>query len=215
MFDIDSGKLLIVAVLALIVIGPKELPRVLRQVGQSVGKLRRMASEFQGQFMDAMKEADISDIRKELDELNKTAALDIQFDPVRDIKTELTSAMEPVAITTSENSAVSPLAGFTLPKVDDEEDFGSAGEGFAPVAEASIGEPAAAETIPELLGPVNGHALAPTLKLGKRKILVKRRTSRLNVLQPDTIAQSTGEPFLVRRRAVRAKSSVDESVPSA
>src|ERR1700709_2862606 len=94
MFDFDSGKLLIVAVLALIVIGPKELPRVLRQVGQAVGKMRRMAGEFQGQFMDAMKEADIADIRKELSELNATAALDYNFDPVRDVHTELKKTLD-------------------------------------------------------------------------------------------------------------------------
>src|SRR5579875_2779542 len=120
MFDIDSGKLLIVAVLALIVIGPKELPRVLRQVGQSVGKLRRMAGEFQGQFMDAMKEADLADIRKDLDEINKSAALDVHFDPARDIQTEFTSAMKGSPVTASAE-AVSPAGNYELPPLGGEE----------------------------------------------------------------------------------------------
>ena len=55
MFDIDAGKILVVGVVALLVIGPKDLPRVLRTVGQTVGKMRRMAAEFQNQFAEAIK----------------------------------------------------------------------------------------------------------------------------------------------------------------
>ena len=69
MFDFDASKLIIVGVIALIFIPPKDLPRVLRQAGQLVGKMRRMASEFQGQFMDAMREADMEDLRKEAQKL--------------------------------------------------------------------------------------------------------------------------------------------------
>ena len=54
MFDVSWGKLVIIGVVALIVIGPKELPTVLRTIGQWMGKIRRMAGEFQGQFQDAM-----------------------------------------------------------------------------------------------------------------------------------------------------------------
>ena len=53
MFDFDIGKLMVVGIVALAVIPPKDLPRVMRTVGQVVGKMRRMAAEFQGQFMDA------------------------------------------------------------------------------------------------------------------------------------------------------------------
>ena len=62
MFDFDAGKLIIIGVVALIVIGPKELPRVLRQLGQAYSKMRRMAADFQGQFMEAMREAELDDI---------------------------------------------------------------------------------------------------------------------------------------------------------
>lgn len=216
MFDIDSGKLLIVAVLALIVIGPKELPRVLRQVGQSVGKLRRMAGEFQGQFMDAMKEADIADIRKELDEINKSAALDVHFDPVRDIRTEMTGALDEPVMSTN-----APTAGFELPKsLEDEAEPGGAAAGIAPVAEAETIEPItenapfaedAPSTSPELTD-LNGSAPPLIADRLKRRIAVKRRTSRVNVVQPEAVAQRTGEPLLVRRRTVRMKSRAPESV---
>ena len=66
MFDFDVGKLLVFGIVALAVIPPKDLPRVMRTVGQYVGKMRRMAAEFQGQFMDAMKEADLESVKKEI-----------------------------------------------------------------------------------------------------------------------------------------------------
>ena len=97
MFDFDAGKLLIIGIVALVVIGPKELPRVMRQVGQVVAKLRRMASEFQGQFMDAMKEADLQDVRTEMSKLQSQVGshvdLSTDFDPARDIQRELTQAV--------------------------------------------------------------------------------------------------------------------------
>lgn len=96
MLDFDASKLLIIGVVALVVIGPKDLPRVLRQVGQMVGKLRRMAGEFQGQFMDAMKEADLQDLRDEVAKIKNTASLDVDFHPVRDATAELSKAMEGV-----------------------------------------------------------------------------------------------------------------------
>lgn len=94
MFDIDAGKIIIIGIVALVVIGPKELPRVLRQVGQAVGKMRRMAADFQGQFMDAMKEADVADIRKDLASLTDSARLNVQFDPVADIRRDISSTLE-------------------------------------------------------------------------------------------------------------------------
>src|SRR5215471_14073311 len=67
MFDIGWGEFVVIAVVALIVIGPKELPAVLRAIGQWTAKIRRMASEFQGQFQEAMREAEMADLKKEPD----------------------------------------------------------------------------------------------------------------------------------------------------
>ncbi len=80
MFDFDAGKLIIVGIVAIVCIPSKDLPRVLRQAGQFVGKMRRMASEFQGQFMDAMREADMADLRKEAQKLADSAKVDLKAD---------------------------------------------------------------------------------------------------------------------------------------
>src|SRR5208337_8244 len=102
MFDFDIGKLMVVAIVALAVIPPKDLPRVMRTVGQVVGKMRRMAAEFQGQFMDAMREADLDNVRKELEALNEKAKVDTSFDPAGMIRDEVTKAAAPHDIGTSE-----------------------------------------------------------------------------------------------------------------
>lgn len=80
MFDIGWSELLVIGVVALIAIGPKELPTVLRTVGQWMGKIRRMAAEFQGQFHDAMRELEMADLKKQVDEA--ASGLDTKFDPL-------------------------------------------------------------------------------------------------------------------------------------
>ncbi len=113
MFDIDAGKILVVGVVALLVIGPKDLPRVLRTVGQTVGKMRRMATEFQNQFMEAIKEADLEDVKKEISAINESAKIDSSFDPASLMRQEITTAVEGpreigqsvVDLTSAENAA--------------------------------------------------------------------------------------------------------------
>jgi sec-independent protein translocase protein TatB len=94
MFDIDAGKILVVGVVALLVIGPKDLPRVLRTVGQTVGKMRRMAAEFQNQFADAIKEADLEDVKKEFSAIRDSAAIDTSFDADSLMRDEITNAVQ-------------------------------------------------------------------------------------------------------------------------
>src|SRR3984957_2754306 len=73
MFDIGWSELVLIAVVALIAIGPKELPGVLRMVGQWMGKARKMAAEFQGQFREAMREAEMADLKQSFDEVREAA----------------------------------------------------------------------------------------------------------------------------------------------
>jgi sec-independent protein translocase protein TatB len=69
MFDIAWSELMLIGAVALVVIGPKDLPKAMRTVGQAVGKVRRMASEFQGQFNDAMREAELHDLKKPVEDV--------------------------------------------------------------------------------------------------------------------------------------------------
>ena len=89
MFDIGWSELVVIAVVALIAIGPKELPGVLRTVGTYMGKIRRMASEFQGQFQEAMREAEMADIKKQVDEMTDAAKGLTDFDPMASVRKEV------------------------------------------------------------------------------------------------------------------------------
>jgi sec-independent protein translocase protein TatB len=113
MFDIGWSELVVIAVVALIAIGPKELPAVLRTVGQYMGKIRRMASEFQGQFQEAMREAEMADIKKSVDEMTDAARgvhdSFTNYDPLGDVKKEVDSfTSDPLG--TSAATAASPEA---------------------------------------------------------------------------------------------------------
>jgi len=100
MFDIGWSELVVIAVVALIAIGPKELPGVLRTVGAYMGKIRRMASEFQGQFQEAMREAEMADLKKSVDEMTDVAKGFTDFDPLASVKKEVDSfAADPLATT--------------------------------------------------------------------------------------------------------------------
>jgi sec-independent protein translocase protein TatB len=86
MFDISWSEFLLIGVIALIVIGPKELPGVLRTLGQYTRKVRGMAAEFQSQFQEAMREAEMADLKKSVDDM----ASDLKsFDPLKDVKSDL------------------------------------------------------------------------------------------------------------------------------
>ena len=97
MFDLDISKMILVGIVALAVIPPKDLPRVMRTVGQTIGKMRRMATEFQGQFMDAMREvereADLESVKKEFQAINDQAKIDTSFDPVGMMREDMTKAV--------------------------------------------------------------------------------------------------------------------------
>lgn len=98
MFDFDAGKLIVIGIVALIAIPSKDLPRVLRTLGQATGRMRRMAAEFQGQFMDAMREAEVADLRKEIEETNKSimnsVKLDGAFDPMTEARKQIVDAID-------------------------------------------------------------------------------------------------------------------------
>lgn len=131
MFDIGWSELMLIGVVALIVIGPKELPGVLRTVGRTIAKLRRMAGEFQGQFQDALREAELSEVRKEIGDIAGSASDSVKknfpgmdvLDPLRSIREEIRSTVEsaakPATIAAATTAAAtveaSPPAGASAP----------------------------------------------------------------------------------------------------
>lgn len=98
MLDIGWWELVVVGMIALIVVGPKDLPRVLRMIGKWAGKARAMAREFQGSIDDMVREAGVDDIKKEVDSVAKF-----------DVEKELGDAIDSTG--TPEHSIEPPPAG--------------------------------------------------------------------------------------------------------
>jgi sec-independent protein translocase protein TatB len=148
MFEIGWGELLIIGIVALIAIGPKELPGVLRTLGQWMSKLRRMASEFQSQFQEAMREAELADLKKQVDDMTSQAQSYANFDPVNDVRRELESTQQQIESAMVEK----PAAETASPPVAAQSNAARVG-GEAGVAPGSdVAAPSAAEAEPAPAG---------------------------------------------------------------
>ncbi len=108
--------MLVIGAVALVVIGPKDLPKALRSVGEAVGKVKRMAAEFQGQFNDAMREAELHDLKKQVEDVGGSVktATNVDFNPIQTIRDEIkgsatTPPTAPLSLTT-DAAAASPAA---------------------------------------------------------------------------------------------------------
>jgi sec-independent protein translocase protein TatB len=162
MFDIGWSELVLIGVVALIVIGPKELPGMLRTVGGAIAKIRRMAGDFQSQFNEAMREAELDEARKVVEGVNQSAS----FNPLQTIRDEIQKAVEtpadkpasevkldipdppPIPDLTPEQmqAAFEPVPA--PPAVTETQGGGSVAEAMAPAPEPVVGSPANAETAP-------------------------------------------------------------------
>ncbi|MAP94236.1 MAG: twin-arginine translocase subunit TatB [Ponticaulis sp.] len=78
------SEFLLLAIAALIVVGPKDLPLMMRRIGQWVGQAKRMANEFRGAFDDIARQAELDELRKEIEDLKKNNELE---QAVNDLKT--------------------------------------------------------------------------------------------------------------------------------
>lgn len=81
-FDIGWIEILVIAVMAIVVVGPKDLPKMMRILGQWVAKARGLAREFQKSIDDLVRESELDDLKKEVEELRK-------LNPIEDVKKAL------------------------------------------------------------------------------------------------------------------------------
>lgn len=102
MFEVGWTEMLVIAIVMIVVVGPKDLPGMLRTFGRTVAKLRSMAGDFQKQFNEALKEAELEDVKKSVDalrSLNPTAEIKKQLNPFEkaaaDVRAGLDNVMKP------------------------------------------------------------------------------------------------------------------------
>jgi sec-independent protein translocase protein TatB len=113
MFDIGWQELFLVAILALIVVGPKELPRLMRTVMRGVRKAREMARDLQSGLDEVAREAELDDLKKELETTGDVAKqIESSVDPAgeldRDVQKQLSDAAEDLKESTDPDQPPKP-----------------------------------------------------------------------------------------------------------
>ena len=106
MFDIGWTEMLVVAVVMILVVGPKDLPGMLRTIGKTVGNLRRMAGDFQRQFSDALKEADVDEVQKDI---AKATSFSNPLEDINKSADELMNSMELEDLTKSTSADLNAI----------------------------------------------------------------------------------------------------------
>jgi sec-independent protein translocase protein TatB len=115
MFDFEFSKLLVIGVIALLVIKPKDLPKALHTLGYWVRHARQVAAEFQRSLEQMAREAEIPDVKKELEDAGRSLTADIEqhIDPV-----EIEKALNPLPTDPVAASAASEAAGIGTPPLE-------------------------------------------------------------------------------------------------
>ncbi len=147
MFDITSSKLLILGIVALLVIGPKDLPALLRTIGKYIGIIKRQAAEFRAQFDEAMRELELADLKKDVESLGREAEQTMRA-AEQSVEKDWAQAQESVSAALDDRvsvpsadpqAAAPPEQAPALPEAEPSPLNGSADH-----AEAGASEPAAA-----------------------------------------------------------------------
>src|SRR5215468_871647 len=157
MFGIDSPELLVIAIVALVVIGPKELPGLLRTWGRWMGQMRNMAAEFRGHVDEMVRQSELDEVKKQLE---SAPGLDLQsLDPTKQIKSAIQEGMAEgekafnEAKSTFDNPLAEPesapqIAAETAPPIAAEAPPQIAADSPPPAAEAEPSPPPAESSSP-------------------------------------------------------------------
>lgn len=93
MFEIGWSELLVIGVVLIVVVGPKDLPRMLRTFGKTTTQLKRMAGDFRKQFDEALREAELDEVRDNIKSMNPTADIRKAMNPIRAVGDEIRSSL--------------------------------------------------------------------------------------------------------------------------
>ena len=193
MLEVGWSEILVIAIILIVVVGPKDLPAMMRTFGKMMGRVRSMANEFRSQFDEAMREAELDDVRKGLGEVNKynpASALRDAINPIRqlgqDIKSDLQKASD-VSIKPEKSEAAS-VAGLASDPVADPVPADTPVEPVAVPQAAVVSEPVADAGLSKVTGDSPPPARRP----------VRRKTAEPRV-DPD--AKVEDKPVATAKKA--------------
>jgi len=113
-FDIGWQELFVIGLVAIIVVGPKDLPRVLRAVTLGIRKIRGMARDFQDGIDELAREADLQELRKEIEQAS-TADLEKEFESIADPAREIEQSVREIGRSAEAPAAAQPASPPPVP----------------------------------------------------------------------------------------------------
>ena len=179
MFEVGWSEILVIVIVMIVVVGPKDLPKMLRAFGKATARFRATAGEFRKQFDEALKEAELDDVReiindaKSLDPRNDIRKV---FDPVRTIGEEIRSTLKDATVTAKDNVAVpdpaAPGATQLQPQVME-----PLAAPATPAAETAIKKPARSRQKPVAAAETKAGSAAPARKVAEASKTVSKKSA--------------------------------------
>lgn len=162
MFEIGWTEMLVIAIVMIVVVGPKDLPRMLRTFGKTTAKLRSMAGDFQRQFNEALKEAELDEVKKSVDSLRS-------LDPAAEIRKQLNPFEQAASDVRSGLDSLNPSAAASAEAEAHAADPLKNGPAALPELDANpASKPAEATPVPKAEPALAGAALAtPAAKVAE------------------------------------------------
>jgi sec-independent protein translocase protein TatB len=210
MLDIGWTELLVIAVILIVVVGPKDLPPMIRAFGKMTKRLRQTAGEFRAQFDEALREAELDDLKNtvnDLKSLNPTNSIRETLNPLRqmgqDIKTDLQNASRAGTPTPASSSMAAAAAGVTATENSILPDLPTGAATVPPdLAPAPVPATAAAQSEPASVTPVPAAAAKPPRKPTAKKAVV-------------TESAPVSPPAPAASKPAKAKTSTSKAVVAA
>ncbi len=221
MFDIGWSELLVIAVVLIVVVGPKDLPPMIRAFGKTMAGLRKMAGDFRTQFDEALKEADMDDVRQTISDvrnLNPTNSLRDAMNPLRqlgnEIRSDLQGATTPPGSAATSAPAGAPSVSLSEPEMKLPDGPPAIATEAASVAAGVATGPATAAptTVPASVAPsaVATAAVAPSATPSEKPKAVRKRAPAKSAqeVEAETVAAKP-------KRAAKTVSAKTEAAKSA
>lgn len=199
MFDIGWSELLIIAIVMIVVVGPKDLPKMLRAFGKATARMRATANEFKQQFDEALKEAELEDVKNIIDETRKLdprSKITQVFDPIRSAGEDLraglqsTTSMSPATpekvaeVTTPVDVGGAPVPPAVEPAAEKAVAPKKTTRKAAPKAENKATETAKAKAAPK--------AVSPAKPAAKKSAAAKPETAKAAAAPAKKTTKKTG-----------------------
>ena len=226
MLDIGWSELLVIAVVLIVVVGPKDLPPMIRAFGKTMAGLRKMAGDFRSQFDEALKEADMDDVRQTISDvrnLNPTNSLRDAMNPLRQLGNEIkadlqkaTAAPDAMSSTAAPATSepVAPLVSVPEPEMklpDAPPAVVSAPAASTPVAAVAAAEkPKRARA--KSVATVEAEAVAATPKRATRNKAAAAPVEDAQVLKPTV--KAVAKKVAVKKAAAEKAVAVADAKPA-